>query len=122
LRTLIYHSIGPVWEVNHAFAATTTTLFTPFMLALAGIVLRGSSFAFRKYAATFARARLFGAIFAGSSLMTPLFFGTVALSGVAPCTCAAETVKTEGPQSHKNQKGQVCRTIASSSSEADSAA
>ena len=94
LRTLIDHSIGPVWEANHvwlifvlvmwwtgfpkAFVATTTTLFTPFMLALAGIVLRGSSFAFRKYAATFAQARLFGAVFAGSSLMTPFFFGTVA--------------------------------------------
>jgi cytochrome d ubiquinol oxidase subunit II len=94
LRTLIDHSIGPVWEANHvwlifvlvmwwtgfpkAFVATTTTLFTPFMLALAGIVLRGSSFAFRKYAATFTQARLFGAIFAGSSLMTPFFFGTVA--------------------------------------------
>jgi cytochrome d ubiquinol oxidase subunit II len=83
-----------VWEANHvwlifvlvmwwtgfpkAFVATTTTLFTPFMLALAGIVLRGTSFAFRKYAATFTQARLFGAIFAGSSLMTPFFFGTVA--------------------------------------------
>jgi cytochrome bd ubiquinol oxidase subunit II len=94
LRTLIDHSIGPVWEANHvwlifvlvmwwtgfpkAFAAATTTLFTPFMLALAGIVLRGSSFAFRKYAATFAQARLFGAIFAGSSLVTPFFLGTVA--------------------------------------------
>lgn len=93
LRTLIDHSIGPVWEANHvwliyvlviwwtgfpkAFAAATTTLFTPLMLALAGIVLRGSSFAFRKYAATFGQARLFGAIFAGSSLITPFFFGTV---------------------------------------------
>jgi cytochrome bd ubiquinol oxidase subunit II len=94
LRTLIDHSIGPVWEANHvwliyvlvmwwtgfpkAFAAATTTLFTPFMLALVGIVLRGASFAFRKYAATFAQAQLFGAVFAGSSLMTPFFFGTVA--------------------------------------------
>jgi cytochrome bd ubiquinol oxidase subunit II len=94
LRTLIDHSIGPVWEANHvwliyvlvmwwtgfpkAFAAATTTLFIPLMLALAGIVLRGANFAFRKYAATFAQARLFGAIFAGSSLVTPFFFGTVA--------------------------------------------
>ena len=94
LRTLIDHSIGPVWEANHvwlifvlvmwwtgfpkAFAAATTTLFTPFMLALVGIVLRGASFAFRKYAATFAQGQLFGAVFAGSSLMTPFFFGTVA--------------------------------------------
>jgi len=94
LRMLVDHSIGPVWEANHvwliyvlviwwtgfptAFAAATTTLFIPLMLALAGIVLRGASFAFRKYAETFSQARLFGAIFAGSSLITPFFFGTVA--------------------------------------------
>jgi cytochrome d ubiquinol oxidase subunit II len=94
LRLLVDHSIGPVWEANHvwliyvlviwwtgfpsAFAAATTTLFIPLMLALAGIVLRGASFAFRKYAETFSQARLFGAIFAGSSLITPFFFGTVA--------------------------------------------
>jgi cytochrome d ubiquinol oxidase subunit II len=94
LRLLVDHSIGPVWEANHvwliyilviwwtgfpsAFAAATTTLFIPLMLALAGIVLRGASFAFRKYAETFGQARLFGAIFAGSSLITPFFFGTVA--------------------------------------------
>src|SRR6185312_5835242 len=94
LRTLVDHSIGPVWEANHvwliyilvmwwtgfpvAFAAAMTTLFTPMMLALAGIVLRGAGFAFRKYAETYAQARLFGAIFAGSSLITPFFLGTVA--------------------------------------------
>ena len=94
LRTLIDHSIGPVWEANHvwliyilvmwwtgfpvAFAAAMTTLFTPMMLALAGIVLRGAGFAFRKYAETYAQARLFGAIFAGSSLITPFFLVTVA--------------------------------------------
>jgi cytochrome d ubiquinol oxidase subunit II len=94
LRMLVDHSIGPVWEANHvwliyilviwwtgfptAFAAATTTLFIPLMLALAGIVLRGASFAFRKYAATFSQARLFGAIFAASSLIAPFFLGTVA--------------------------------------------
>jgi cytochrome d ubiquinol oxidase subunit II len=94
LRTLIDHSIGPVWEANHvwliyilviwwtgfprAFAAAMTTLFIPLALALAGIVLRGASFAFRKYAATLGQARLFGATFAGSSLITPFFLGTVA--------------------------------------------
>ena len=98
LRTLIDHSIGPVWEANHvwliyilvmwwsgfpaAFAAAMTTLFVPLMLALAGIVLRGASFALRKYAATFGLARLFGAVFAGSSLITPFFFGTV-VGGIA---------------------------------------
>jgi cytochrome d ubiquinol oxidase subunit II len=94
VRMLIDHSIGPVWEANHvwliyilviwwtgfpsAFAAAMTTLFIPMMLALGGIVLRGASFAFRKYSATIAQARLFGAIFAGSSLITPFFLGTVA--------------------------------------------
>jgi cytochrome d ubiquinol oxidase subunit II len=93
LRMLVDHSIGPVWEANHvwliyilvfwwtafprAFAAATTTLFIPLMLSLAGIVLRGASFAFRKYAATFSQARLFGAIFTGASLITPFFLGTV---------------------------------------------
>ncbi len=93
VRTLIDHSIGPVWEANHvwliyvlvmwwtgfpeSFAATMTTLAVPFMLALLGIVLRGASFAFRKYAATLGQARLFGVVFAGSSLITPFFLGAV---------------------------------------------
>lgn len=94
VRALIDESIGPVWEANHvwliyvlvmwwtafprAFAATMTTVYIPLFLALAGIVLRGAGFAFRKYAATFRQARLFGAVFAGSSLITPFFLGTVA--------------------------------------------
>ena len=83
-----------MWEGNHvwliyvlvmwwtgfpiAFAAATTTLFIPMLLALAGIVLRGAGFAFRKYAETYAQARFFGVIFAGSSVITPFFLGTVA--------------------------------------------
>src|ERR1700759_1364121 len=63
-RNLIQHSIGPVWEANHvwliftlvvlwtafseAFASIMLTLFVPLSLAAFGIVLRGSSFAFRK--------------------------------------------------------------------------
>jgi cytochrome d ubiquinol oxidase subunit II len=94
LRTLIDHSLGPVWEANHvwliyvlvmwwtgfpaAFAATMSTLFVPMLLALLGIVLRGASFAFRKYSATLGQARLFGIVFAGSSLITPFFLGAVA--------------------------------------------
>jgi cytochrome d ubiquinol oxidase subunit II len=94
IRTLVDHSIGPVWEANHVwliyvlvmwwtgfprtFAAATTTLFIPLSLALAGIVLRGASFVFRKYSATMSQARLYGAIFAGSSLISPFFLGTVA--------------------------------------------
>jgi cytochrome d ubiquinol oxidase subunit II len=60
------------------FAAATTTLFIPLSLALVGIVLRGASFAFRKYSETFAQARLYGAIFASSSVITPFFLGAAA--------------------------------------------
>ena len=105
LRTLIDHSIGPVWEANHvwliyilvtwwtgfpqAFASTMTTLAIPFLLALVGIVLRGASFAFRKYAATLAQARLFGIVFAGSSLITPFFLGA-AVGAIASGRVPAE--------------------------------
>lgn len=98
LRTLVDHSIGPVWEANHVwliyvlvtwwtafpetFAAAMSTLILPMLLALLGIVLRGASFAFRKYAATLGQARLFGAVFAISSVITPFFLGTVA-GGIA---------------------------------------
>ena len=91
LRTQVDHSIGPVWEANHvwliyvmvmwwtgfpqAFAAAMNTLILPMLFALLGIVLRGGAFAFRKYAATLTQARLFGAIFATSSLITPFFLG-----------------------------------------------
>lgn len=94
LRTLIDHSIGPVWEANHvwliyvlvmwwtgfpkSFAATMTTLYVPLALALVGIVLRGASFAFRKYSETLAQAKLFGIVFATSSVLAPFFLGTIA--------------------------------------------
>lgn len=94
LRTLVDHSIGPVWEANHvwliyvlviwwtafpeSFAAAMTTLVLPLLLALLGIVLRGASFAFRKFSETLGQARLFGVVFAASSVITPFFLGTVA--------------------------------------------
>lgn len=94
LRSLIDHSIGPVWEANHVwliyvlvimwtafpepFVALVTTLEVPLILAGGGIVLRGAGFAFRKFAATVDEARVFGAAFAASSVVTPFFFGTVA--------------------------------------------
>jgi cytochrome d ubiquinol oxidase subunit II len=105
LRTLVDHSIGPVWEANHVwliyilvtwwtafpetFAAAMSTLILPMLFALLGIVLRGASFAFRKYAATLGQARLFGTIFAISSVITPFFLGAVAggiASGRVPAT------------------------------------
>ena len=46
-------------------------------LALAGIVLRGAGFAFRKEVRRLSLQRVFGATFAFSSLLTPFFMGTV---------------------------------------------
>jgi len=93
-RARIEKSIGPVWEANHVwlifalvvvwtgfppvFAAAASTLYIPFSIAAAGIVLRGSAFAFRKEVADLRVKRLFGATFALSSVMTPFAFGTMA--------------------------------------------
>ncbi|MYS22279.1 cytochrome bd-I ubiquinol oxidase subunit 2 apoprotein [Streptomyces sp. DvalAA-14] len=98
VRHLIDVSVGPVWEANHtwliyclvmlwtgfpsAFAAITTTLYIPLGLAVLGIVLRGSGFAFRKAAMRTAEQRLYGVAFATSSVLTPFCLGAVA-GGVA---------------------------------------
>src|SRR6201987_4083297 len=92
-RTLIDEAITPVWEANHvwlifdlvifwtafphAFAAAMTALALPLWLAVAGIVLRGAGFAFRKELTRLPWQRATGAIFAFSSLLTPFFMGTV---------------------------------------------
>jgi cytochrome bd ubiquinol oxidase subunit II len=92
-RALIDESITPVWEANHvwlvfdlvifwtafpqAFAAVMTTLALPLWLALAGIVLRGAGFAFRKELTRLPARRAAGATFAFSCLVTPFFMGTV---------------------------------------------
>ena len=113
VRTLIDHSIGPVWEANHVwliyvlvtwwtafpstFAAAMSTLWLPLMLALVGIVLRGASFAFRKYSATLGQARIFGIVFAGSSLITPFFLGCVAgaiASGRVPADGSGDLISS----------------------------
>ena len=93
-RALVDHSIGPVWEANHvwlifclvvlwtafaeAFASITLTLFVPLTLAALGIVLRGSSFAFRKAVFRTRDRRNFGAAFALSSVLVPYCMGAVA--------------------------------------------
>jgi len=92
-RALIDESITPVWEANHvwlvfdlvifwtafphAFASVMTALALPLWLAVAGIVLRGAGFAFRKEITALRWQRVTGAVFAFSSLMTPFFMGTV---------------------------------------------
>jgi cytochrome d ubiquinol oxidase subunit II len=97
-REVIDHSIAPVWEANHvwlifsfvvlwtcfpdAYASITLTLFVPLTIAAFGIVLRGSSFAFRKSVFRTRDRRNFGAAFAISSVIVPYAFGTVA-GGIA---------------------------------------
>jgi cytochrome bd ubiquinol oxidase subunit II len=93
-RALIDHSVGPVWEANHvwlifalvvlwtgfpeAFASITLTVFVPLTLVALGIVLRGASFAFRKTLFRTSERRVFGAIFAFSSVLVPYCMGAVA--------------------------------------------
>jgi cytochrome bd ubiquinol oxidase subunit II len=106
-RALIDESITPVWEANHvwlvfdlvifwtafphAFASVMTALALPLWLAVAGIVLRGAGFAFRKEITALRWQRVSGAVFAFSSLMTPFFMGTVIgaiASGAVPASAA----------------------------------
>ena len=98
LRGLIKRSMGPVWEANHvwlifilvifwtcfprAFGPVMETLYIPIFLAGLGIILRGAAFAMRGEAATISEARVLGAVFAFSSLLTPFFLG-VTLGAVA---------------------------------------
>jgi len=83
-----------VWEANHvwlifcfvvlwtafptAYASITLTLFVPLSIAAFGIVLRGSSFAFRKAVFRTRDRRNFGAAFAISSVIVPYCMGAVA--------------------------------------------
>jgi cytochrome d ubiquinol oxidase subunit II len=91
-RNTIQNSLTPVWEANHVwlifilvvvwtafptvFSAIFTTLYVPLVLAVLGIVLRGSGFAFRKSVEGLSERRAAGATFAISSLVTPFFMGT----------------------------------------------
>jgi len=93
-RGLIEHSIGPVWEANHVwlifvivlawtgipsvFAAIASTLYIPLTLAAVGIIARGAGFAFRKASTELWQQRLFGAVFAFASVVTPLCLGAIA--------------------------------------------
>jgi cytochrome bd ubiquinol oxidase subunit II len=92
-RRFIDESITPVWEANHvwlvfdlvifwtafprAFTAVMIVLAVPIWLAVAGIVLRGAGFAFRKETRGLGLQRVTGGVFAFSSLVTPFFMGTV---------------------------------------------
>jgi cytochrome d ubiquinol oxidase subunit II len=96
-RKAIEHAIGPIWEANHvwlilvvvvlftgfppAFAALSTALHVPLTLFLLGVVLRGSSFAFRALDPQLPddhRHRLrWGLIFSLASVLSPFLLGMV---------------------------------------------
>lgn len=105
-RWLIDHAMAPVWEVNNVwlifvlvvmwtgfpamFQAVFTALWLPLVLAAVGTVLRGAGFALRKPSRRLAQRRVYGAVFAVSSLLTPYFLGAV-LGGVASGRVAVGT-------------------------------
>jgi cytochrome bd ubiquinol oxidase subunit II len=94
-RALISAAIGPVWEANHVwlifvltgllsafptvFADLSVALYLPFSLALVGIVLRGSAFAFRSHGEPdSAWQRSWTRVFGIASLVTPFVLGAAA--------------------------------------------
>jgi cytochrome d ubiquinol oxidase subunit II len=108
-RALIEHAIGPIWEANHvwlvlvvvvlftgfppAFAAIASGLFTPLVLLLIGIVLRGAAFTFRTYETGGDRAQhRWGRLFSMSSALAPLVLGDI-IGSIA-------SGRVTGPASH----------------------
>jgi cytochrome d ubiquinol oxidase subunit II len=98
-RALVAEALGPVWEANHvwlilaivllfscfpaAFTQLSIRLHIPLSLALIGIVLRGSAFAFRNYGGQRDDVqRNWGRLFAIASVVTPLLLG-MAVGAVA---------------------------------------
>lgn len=93
-RELVEEAIGPVWEANHvwlilvivvlftafpkAFAVISTALHIPLTLLLIGIIMRGTSFVFRKYdtADDNLRSR-WSHVFSISSIITPILLGII---------------------------------------------
>src|SRR5450759_5239552 len=91
-RQAIAEAIGPIWEANHvwlilvivllftgfprAFASMMIALHIPLAIMLAGIVLRGSAFIFRKYdSKDDAVQRRWSTVFGVASFFTPFFQG-----------------------------------------------
>ncbi|MEU4067565.1 cytochrome d ubiquinol oxidase subunit II [Streptomyces wedmorensis] len=108
-RWLVDHAMAPVWEVNNVwlifvlvimwtgfpilFQTVFSAMWLPLALAAMGLVLRGAGFAFRKPSRRLAGRRLYGAVFAVASVVTPFFLGAavggVASGRVAPGTAAS---------------------------------
>jgi cytochrome d ubiquinol oxidase subunit II len=93
-REAIADAIGPIWEANHVwlilvvvllfsgfpmgFTGMMTALNIPITVMLIGIVLRGSTFLFRKYdSPSEATQRHWSTVFGIASFVTPLFQGMI---------------------------------------------
>ena len=90
-RRLIEQAIAPVWEANHvwlivaivliftafplAFSVASTALHIPLIILLIGIVMRGTPFTFRQYDLNRESRGKWSRLFAGSSVLVPLFLG-----------------------------------------------
>ncbi|MGW0875493.1 cytochrome d ubiquinol oxidase subunit II, partial [Streptomyces sp. NPDC002740] len=115
-RWLIDHAMEPVWETNNVwlifvlvimwtgfpvlFQTVFTAMWLPLALAAVGLVLRGAGFALRKPTQRIAGRRVYGAVFAVSSLLTPFFLGAavggLATGRVAPGTKATADAWSNG--------------------------
>ena len=89
-RALIDHAMAPVWEVNNVwlvlgivvtwtafpllFQSVFASLYPLYALALIGLILRGSFFAFRHVAPDPRSRRRASWVFGLSSVLTPFFF------------------------------------------------
>lgn len=95
---IVSRAIAPVWEANHmwlilvvvilfvgfptVYSTVLTTLHIPVLLALIGIIFRGSAFTFRHYDIDETTPKaIYSTIFRYSSLFTTFFLG-VTLGGV----------------------------------------
>ncbi|MEU6769856.1 cytochrome d ubiquinol oxidase subunit II [Streptomyces sp. NPDC046759] len=80
----------------------STTMWLPLALAAVGIVLRGAGFALRRPVRRLAGRRLYGAVFAVASLLTPFALGAAAgevASGRVTATTTASTDAWANPTS-----------------------
>jgi cytochrome d ubiquinol oxidase subunit II len=112
-KELIANAIRPIWEANHvwlilvlvllfsgfpkAFGTIMVALFIPILLALLGIVLRGSSFIFRAYSTGNSTMQHTCAyVFSVASCFTPFFFGVVLGSVSAGQVVVVDDVSMNG--------------------------
>jgi cytochrome d ubiquinol oxidase subunit II len=95
---IVSKAIAPVWEANHVwlilvivilfvgfpavYSTVLTALHIPILLALIGIIFRGSAFTFRHYDIEEETPKaIYSSIFRYSSLFTTLFLG-ISLGGI----------------------------------------